>query len=53
MRRTKTTVTACRLPDEHYNALKALAASRNVTVGTYLKVLVRELLERRITVQMP
>jgi hypothetical protein len=51
--RKKTTVTSCRIPDEHLDALKSLSARRNVPLGTFLKVLVREFLEKRLVIQIP
>ncbi|MBI5640802.1 MAG: hypothetical protein HZA17_10275 [Nitrospirae bacterium] len=50
--RKKTTVTACRIPDEHYEKLKSLASDRNVTVGTFLRVLVREFLSNGTGVRL-
>jgi len=49
----RTTVTACRLPDEHLAALKSLAAMRNVSMSTFLRVLIREFLNKRLIIPMP
>lgn len=46
-------VTACRIPDEHYEMLKFIASRRNVSIGTYLRVLIREILAHRLQIQMP
>lgn len=51
--RKRTTVTACRIPDEDLAALKSFAARWNVPVGTFLKTLIREFLENRLIIKMP
>ncbi len=51
--RKRTTVTACRIPDEHLDALKSIAARWNLPVGTFLKTLIREFIENRLIIKIP
>jgi predicted DNA-binding protein len=51
--RNRTKVISSRVSKETANRLLALAQSRNVTIGTYLKVLIREYLSGRSGIKMP
>jgi len=51
--RNKTTVVSSRISKEMAKRLLALAQSRNVTVGTYLRVLIREYLSGKSGILLP
>jgi len=51
--RNTTTIVSSRMSKEMAKRLKALAQSRNVTVGTYLRVLIREYLSGKSGILLP
>ncbi len=51
--RNTTKVVSSRVSKEMAKRLWALAQSRNVTVGTYLRVLIREYLSGQSGIRMP
>ncbi len=51
--RNKTTVVSSRISKEMAKHLAALSESRNVTVGTYLRMLIREYLSCKSGIRLP
>ncbi len=51
--RNKTTIVSSRISKEMAKHLTALAQSRNVKMGTYLRVLIREYLSGKSGIRLP
>jgi hypothetical protein len=49
----KTTTISARIPNEHLKRLQEFATSRNLPLGTLVRVLLREILQNRIQIRLP